>query len=62
MCYAEPQAAFHIPRFSGIGSAEPAASRNWGVHVVADGLPIIGQNPASSGPTAKVLIDVLETK
>jgi len=36
--------------------------KNWGVHVVTDGLLITGQNPASSGPTAKVLIDSLKTK
>jgi putative intracellular protease/amidase len=36
--------------------------KNWGVHVVTDGLLITGQNPASSGPTAKVLIDALKTK
>jgi putative intracellular protease/amidase len=35
--------------------------KNWGVHVVTDGLLITGQNPASSGPTAKVLIDALKT-
>ena len=34
--------------------------KNWGVHVVTDGLLITGQNPASSGPTAKVLIDALK--
>jgi putative intracellular protease/amidase len=33
--------------------------KNWGVHTVADGLLITGQNPASSGPTAKVLIETL---
>ena len=33
--------------------------RNWGVHSVIDGQLITGQNPASSGPTAKVLIDRL---
>jgi putative intracellular protease/amidase len=33
--------------------------RNWGVHTVSDGLLITGQNPASSGPTAKVLIQKL---
>ena len=33
--------------------------KNWGVHTVTDGLLITGQNPASSGPTAKVLIDTL---
>jgi putative intracellular protease/amidase len=36
--------------------------KNWGVHVVTDGLLITGQNPASSGPTARVLIDALKTK
>jgi putative intracellular protease/amidase len=30
------------------------------VHVVTDGLLITGQNPASSGPAAKVLLDVLQ--
>jgi len=33
--------------------------KNWGVHWVTDGQLITGQNPASSGPTAKVLIDAL---
>ena len=33
--------------------------KNWGVHTIADGLLITGQNPASSGPTARVLIDTL---
>ena len=33
--------------------------KNWGVHTVADGQLITGQNPASSGPTARVLIDTL---
>jgi putative intracellular protease/amidase len=33
--------------------------KNWGVHTVRDGLLITGQNPASSGPTAKVLIDAI---
>jgi len=32
---------------------------DWGVHVVSDGLLITGQNPASSGPAAKVLLDRL---
>ena len=36
--------------------------KNWGVHTVKDGLLITGQNPASSGPAAKVLIDALKTK
>jgi putative intracellular protease/amidase len=30
---------------------------DWGVHVVTDGILITGQNPASSGPAAKVLIE-----
>lgn len=33
--------------------------KNWGVHTVTDGQLITGQNPASSGPAAKVLIDIL---
>jgi putative intracellular protease/amidase len=33
--------------------------KNWGVHTVTDGRLITGQNPASSGPTAKVLIETL---
>lgn len=32
---------------------------DWSPHVVQDGLLITGQNPASSGPAAKVLIDLL---
>ena len=36
--------------------------KNWGVHVVADGHLITGQNPASSGPAAKLLIDTLKKK
>ena len=32
---------------------------NWGVHTVADGQLITGQNPASSGPAAKLLLEVL---
>jgi putative intracellular protease/amidase len=32
------------------------------VHTVADGQLITGQNPASSGPTAKLLLDVLDKK
>jgi putative intracellular protease/amidase len=34
---------------------------DWGVHVVADGLLITGQNPASSGPAAKELLALLAT-
>ena len=34
--------------------------KNWGVHTVTDGLLITGQNPASSGPAARVLIDALK--
>jgi putative intracellular protease/amidase len=33
--------------------------KNWGVHTIADGHLITGQNPASSGPTARVLIETL---
>jgi putative intracellular protease/amidase len=33
--------------------------KNWGVLTVTDGQLITGQNPASSGPTAKVLIEKL---
>jgi putative intracellular protease/amidase len=36
--------------------------KNWGVHSVVDGQLITGQNPASSGPTAKILIDRLSGK
>jgi putative intracellular protease/amidase len=36
--------------------------KNWGVHTVVDGQLITGQNPASSGPTAKILIDHLHGK
>jgi putative intracellular protease/amidase len=36
--------------------------KNWGVHTVADGQLITGQNPASSGPAAKLLIDRLNEK
>ena len=32
---------------------------NWAVHVVSDGLLTTGQNPASSGPGAKVLMQRL---
>jgi putative intracellular protease/amidase len=33
--------------------------KDWGVHTVVDGQLITGQNPASSGPAAKVLIEAL---
>jgi putative intracellular protease/amidase len=36
--------------------------KNWGVHTVADGQLITGQNPASSGPAAKLLIDTINRK
>ena len=35
---------------------------DWGVYVVTDGLLITGQNPASSGPAAKVLLEALGSK
>ena len=34
----------------------------WGVHTVKDGQLITGQNPASSGPAAKLLIETLNKK
>jgi len=36
--------------------------KNWGVHTVTDGLLTTGQNPASSGPAAKIVVDRLTTK
>ena len=36
--------------------------KNWGVHVVADGQLVTGQNPASSGPAARLLIETLKKK
>src|SRR5215510_11745671 len=36
--------------------------KNWGVHTVKDGQLITGQNPASSGPAAKLLIESLNKK
>ena len=36
--------------------------KNWGVHTVADGQLITGQNPASSGPAARLLIETLKEK
>jgi putative intracellular protease/amidase len=36
--------------------------RNWGVQTVADGQLITGQNPASSGPAARLLLDTLNGK
>jgi putative intracellular protease/amidase len=36
--------------------------KDWGVHTVADGQLITGQNPASSGPTAKLLIESLRSQ
>jgi putative intracellular protease/amidase len=35
--------------------------KNWGVLTIKDGLLVTGQNPASSGPAAQVLIDALKT-
>jgi putative intracellular protease/amidase len=32
---------------------------DWGIHVISDALQITGQNPASSGPAAKVLLECL---
>ena len=36
--------------------------KDWGVHTVTDGQLITGQNPASSGPAAKVLLEVLNKR
>ena len=36
--------------------------KNWGVCTIADGQLVTGQNPASSGPTARVLIEKLNRK
>jgi putative intracellular protease/amidase len=36
-------------------------TEDWGVHVVTDGLLITGQNPASSGPGAKILLEAMST-
>lgn len=36
--------------------------KNWGVYTVTDGPLITGQNPASSGPAAKVLLEMLKAK
>jgi putative intracellular protease/amidase len=36
--------------------------KNWGVHTVVDSPLITGQNPASSGPAARLLIDALKKK
>ena len=36
--------------------------KNWGVYTVTDGQLITGQNPASSGPAARLLIDTLNKK
>jgi putative intracellular protease/amidase len=33
--------------------------KDWGVHTVIDGQLITGQNPASSGPAARLLLDTL---
>jgi putative intracellular protease/amidase len=36
--------------------------KNWDVYTITDGQLITGQNPASSGPAAKLLIDTLNKK
>jgi hypothetical protein len=36
--------------------------KNWGVHTIATSQSITGQNPVSSGPTARVLIETLNKK
>jgi putative intracellular protease/amidase len=37
-------------------------AEDWQVHVVTDGLLITGQNPASSGPAAQVLLATLNER
>lgn len=39
--------------------AKYSKGADWSAHVVADGLLITGQNPASSGPAAKALLELL---
>ena len=39
-----------------------AKVKDWGVYTVADGKLITGQNPASSGPAARLLVDTLNKK
>jgi putative intracellular protease/amidase len=34
--------------------------KNWGVHTVVSGKLVTGQNPASSGPAARVLMDLVK--
>src|ERR1700744_5246121 len=36
--------------------------KNWDVHTIVDGQLITGQNPASSGPAARVLIETMKQK
>ena len=36
--------------------------KNWGIHTVADSGLVTGQNPASSGPAARLLIDMLNAR
>jgi putative intracellular protease/amidase len=36
--------------------------KNWGVHTVTDGQLITGQNPASSGPGAKALLETIKKR
>jgi putative intracellular protease/amidase len=36
--------------------------KNRGAHTVADGQLITGQNPASSGPAAKILLEKLNNR
>ena len=45
-----------------LGATFSSKVKNWGVHTVTNGLLITGQNPASSGPTAKVLIETLNRR
>jgi hypothetical protein len=40
----------------------PSEAADWQPYVLTDGLLITGQNPASSGPGAKALLEVMSKK
>jgi putative intracellular protease/amidase len=42
--------------------ANYTCGKNWGDHIVVDGNLITGQNPASSIPMAKAIIELLNKK
>lgn len=45
-----------------LGGRFEKAQQPWGEHVVRDGKLVTGQNPASAGKTARVLMEVIEGK